>query len=159
MTTVQAQITRLEGAMQDFARCIQALPEDRFLQKMDGWAPRDVLAHMIGWLRYTLAGSEEIRRGQLPFYYADPGEDWCHVNAVLVQTYSSTERGKLLAELEAAFRELEGFLQVLDPAEWDHDFGVRYKGYTITIQNTVEALVEDFTDHRRQIEDWAEATG
>jgi len=159
MTAMQQQLARLKRAMQEFVGCIRDLPEDLFLRKMEGWAwaPRDVLAHMIGWMRYTVAGSQQIQQGQLPFFFADPGEDWSHVNAVLVQTLSITQRESLLAELEAASRELERFLLALDPADWDRDFGVQYKGYTITIQNSVEALVEDFTDHGRQIAEWAEA--
>lgn len=153
MNRVEQQVARLERAAQEFADCIRALSEERFLQRMEGWAwaPRDVLAHLIGWARLTVEGSEQIRQGQLPSYFADPGENWSHVNAILVQTYASPDREVLLAELEAAVADLARFLLALDPAEWDRDFGVRYKGYAITIQNSVEALVEDFTDHRRYI--------
>jgi hypothetical protein len=157
MNGVEQQLARLARAAQGFAGCIRALPEERFLQKMEGWAwaPRDVLAHLVGWLRLTVEGSQQVRQGQLPSYFADPGEDWSHVNALLVRRYASPDREVLLAELEAALADLARFLRALDPGDWDRDFGVRYKGYAITIQNSVEALVEDFTDHRRQIVEWA----
>lgn len=158
MDPMQAQLACLEDSMHAFVRCIRTLPEERFLQRMEGWtwAPRDVVAHMVGWLRYTVEGSQQILQGQLPFFFADPGEDWSHVNAVLVRAYPSTDREALLGELQAAFGELARFLRALDPADWDRDFGLRYEGYTITIRDSVEAHVEDFTDHRRQIAAWAE---
>jgi len=109
---------------------------------------------LIGWNRYTIKGCEQIRRGDLPFYFVDPGEDYCKVNAVLVREYSSMDIRELLDELEASTNELKAFLGMVDLLDWDRDYGVRYQGINITIRNTVGALIEDYIDHRQQLEEW-----
>jgi len=154
--TIEKQITRLGLNVEDFARYIASLNEELFLKKFTLWSPRDVVAHLIGWNRYIIEGSKQIKRGELPFYDIDPGENYSKVNAVLVRKYSSRDKQELLDELQASAQELKQFLQSLDPSEWDRDYGVRHKGATITIQNTVDELIEDYVKHRKQIEKSAE---
>jgi len=131
------------------------LPESIFLKKMDAWAPRDVTAHLIGWNLYTIKGCQQLRKGELPFYFNDPGDDFCKVNAILVREYDSKDKKKLIAQLNASTEKLKKFLFEVDPADWETDFGVKYMGYTITIKNSVDALISDFIKHRHQIEEWA----
>jgi len=71
--TIEQQINQLNRNIDEFAACIEALPEGAFLQKIDEWSPRDVLAHLIGWNRYTISGAEKIRKGELPFYFGSIG--------------------------------------------------------------------------------------
>jgi hypothetical protein len=153
--TIEEQLDNLDGSMQRFIRCIYSLPEALFLKKMGDWSPRDVLAHLIGWNRYTIEGCQQVRRGELPFYLIDPGDDFSKVNAVSVRKYHSRSRRKLVSELEASAQELRQFLLSVDAREWEADYGVRYKGEPVTIQNTFDALVLDYVLHRRQIEEWA----
>jgi len=40
---------QLGQAVSKFKTCIQDLPKSKFLQPINGWAPRDVLTHLIGW--------------------------------------------------------------------------------------------------------------
>ena len=87
--------------------------------------------------------------------FVDPGEDDYKINAVLIREYSSKDIRDLHDELEASTNELKAFLGMVDPLDWDRDFGVRYQGYNITIRNTVDALIEDYIYHRRQLEEWA----
>ena len=151
---IEEQVNNLSRSVKDFANCVDSLHGEMFLKMLDGWTPRDILAHLIGWNQYTIKGCEQIRKGNLPFYFIDPGEDYCKVNAVLVRKYSSRDKTRLLDELESSADELKSFLCLIDPLEWDHDYGVRYQGFTITIRNTVDALIEDFINHRQQIEQW-----
>lgn len=123
---------------------------------MDDWAPRDVTAHLIGWSLYTIKGCQQLRGRETPFYLIDPGDDFCKVNAVLVQEYNSKDKKKLIAQLDASTEKLTKFLIAVDPTDWKTDFGVTYKGKAITIKNSVDALISDFTTHRQQIEKWAE---
>ncbi len=153
--TLEEQINKLGDAIGEFVRAIDSLPGDTFLKRMDDWSPRDVLAHLIGWNRYTIEGCEQIRRGETPFYFVDSGDDFSRVNAVSVQRYSARERRQLIVELEASFQELKRYLLSLQPAEWEADYGVRYWG-CVTIKNTVDALISDYVHHREQIEEWAE---
>jgi len=154
--TIEMQITRLDLSVEDFARYIASLNEELFLKKFNLWSPRDVVAHLIGWNRYIIEGSKQIKRGELPFYDIDPGENYSNVNAVLVREYSSRDKKELLNELKDSAQELKQFLQSLDSSEWDHDYGVRHQDSTITIRNTVDELIEDYDKHREQIEKWTE---
>jgi len=153
--TIEMQITKLDLSVGDLARCVTTLSEGLFLKKIYDWSPRDIVAHLIGWNRYIIKGSKQIKRRELPFYDIDPGNDYSKVNAVLVRQYSSGDRHELLEELHASAQELKQFLQSLDSSEWNRDYGVRHKGATITIQNTVDELIEDYDIHRKQIEEWA----
>jgi hypothetical protein len=156
--TIEAQVGRLDLAVEELAECVASLREDLFLRKVDRWSARDMVAHLIGWNRYIMEGSRQIRRGELPFYDVDPGENYSKVNAVLIREYSSTDRQLLLDELEASARELGRFLLSLDAAEWGRDYGVRHKEEIVTIQSTVDDLIRDYAHHTRQIADWAEGT-
>jgi hypothetical protein len=153
--TIETQIDRLTRAVEDFHGEVASLAQGRLQQKLDGWSPRDIVAHLIGWNRYVIRGSRQIRKGELPFYDVDSGANYSKINAALVREYPSTDRQELLDELRASARELEEFLRSLDPGEWSHDYGVRNEGSAVTIENTVDELIEDYDHHRRQIQEWA----
>jgi hypothetical protein len=153
--TIEEQVDKLSRRVEEFARCVDSLPGESFLKKIDDWSPRDILAHLIGWNRYTIEGSMQIGNGQTPFYLIDPGDDFSNVNAILVRQYSSPDKRGLLDELETSCQELKLFLLSLDPADWESDYGVRYQGFPVTIQNNLEGLIDDYLHHREQIEEWA----
>jgi len=152
--TIEAQLRRLEKNRDDFHRCVSSLDERMFLTPISSWSPRDIVAHLVGWNRYLVEGADQIRRGELPFYDIDPGDNYAKVNAVLVRKYSSTNREELLDDLWASAQELQQFLRSLDPGEWDRDYGVRHGGATITIRNSVDELIDDYHHHREQIVKW-----
>jgi len=151
---IETQIAKFDQSIEDFVHCVASLNEELFLKRLNHWSPRDVVAHLIGWNRYTIDGSNQIRRGELPFYEIDPGEDCCKVNAVLILEYSSTDRQEMLDELQVSAQELKLFIQSLDSSEWSRDYGVRLKGAVITIQNTVDELIEDYDIHTERIKEW-----
>ena len=91
-----ASMRRLEATMAAFSGYIQALPAAVFLHRFTDWAPRDVVAHMIGWNQATQEAIEQIRRGEMPPYFMDLPNDFANVNAASVQAYSSTDRPKTL---------------------------------------------------------------
>ncbi len=151
---IETQIAKFDQSIEDFVHCVASLNEELFLKRFNHWSPRDVVAHLIGWNRYIIEGSNQIRRGELPFYEIDPGEDCCKVNAVLILEYSSTDRQEMLDELQVSAQELKRFIRSLDSSEWSRDYGVRHKGAIITIQNTVDELIEDYDIHTERIKEW-----
>jgi hypothetical protein len=153
--TREAQVAKFGLSVQDLARCVASLSEELFLEKIYEWSPRDIVAHLVGWNRYIIEGSKQIMRGELPFYDIEPGEDYSKVNDVLIREYSSRGKQELLDELQTSAQELKQFLQSLDVSEWDHDYGVKHQGATITIRNTIDDLIEDYDIHREQIKEWA----
>ena len=157
VVTIEDQIAKLDQSVEAFMRCIVSLDEELFLQKFNDWAPRDILAHLIGWNRYVIEGGKELLRGELPFYDIDPGDNYSKVNAVLIREYSSTIKEKLLTDLRRSARELKEFLRSVDPSSWDRDHGVRHAGLTITVKNTMDELIADYDHHKEQIERCASA--
>ncbi len=151
---IETQINKFDQSIEDFVHCVASLNEELFLRRMNHWSPRDVVAHLIGWNRYIIEGSNQIMRGELPFYDVDPGEDYSKVNAVLVLEYSSRDIQEMLDELQASAQELIQFIGSLDSSYWSRDYGVRNKGAIITIQNTVDELIEDYNIHKERINEW-----
>ena len=153
---IKNQIKSLEKSVEEFKKFILSLESDIYLKKFTDWSPRDVLAHLVGWNRYTIKGSKQIMERESPLYFDEPGEDFCKVNEVLVKKYSTTDRKKLINELDISLGELKDFLRSISENEWEKDFGVRYKGYSITIRNSVEGLIKDYIKHKKDVEDWIE---
>ena len=152
VATIENQIARLDQSIDAFRRCVVSLDETLFLKKLNDWAPRDILAHLIGWNRYVIEGGKALLRGELPFYDIDPGDNYSKVNAVLIREYPSTIKEDLIKELRHSAQELKEFLRSLDPNKWDRDHSVRHAGQTITVKNTIDELIADYDHHRKQIE-------
>ena len=148
------QIKQLDQAESKFKTCIQDLPESKFLQPINGWTPRDVLAHLIGWNRLYITGLREIKAGELPSYFSDDENDYKNVNAESLEMYDTVDQGLLLDELEDSIQALQNYLLFLDPNDWKTDFGARFRGSTITIENEVAELIKDYDDHREEIQAW-----
>jgi hypothetical protein len=153
----EEQLAVLDTRVMAFIVCISSLKEDLFLRKVDEWTPRDIVAHLIGWNRYTIEGCQQMLLGETPSYFVDPGDDFSKVNAVSVEKYCSNSRSELINELKNTVGELKLFLLSLDPGKWDTDYGVRWRGGVVTIRNTVDGLIHDYIIHARQIEKWAES--
>ncbi len=153
--TRDGDIGGLQRSVEGFTDCIRSLADELFLRKIRNWTPRDVVAHLIGWNRFTIKGCEELRRGQTPFYFLDSGEDFSKVNAASVEHYTSRNREELLVELDRSFRELRAYLLELDSADWEKDFGVRYREHPVTIRNTIRALARDYVHHGERLHEWS----
>ena len=152
--TIEDQIDQLEHCVKVFAGSVTALDERLFLSEVTGWTVREILAHLIGWNRHIVRGSQEILRGELPFYDVDPGPDYSKVNAALVREYGEVDRAALLESLAASTGELTEFLRAIDPGDWDRDFGVQHDGETLTVKSTVDDLIADYDHHRVQLENF-----
>lgn len=153
------QLRELVESLEHFKKLVADLPSSLFLKSMNGWSPRDVMAHLIGWNRHTLEGCTQILQGQEPFYFVDAENDFSHVNAESVQRYSSVRKDELMEQMDESFQELEAYLLSVDPMHWKMDHGVKYHNWTITISNTVDALRQDYDAHRKQIEEWLSSSG
>ena len=151
MSSIDTQKGELNQAVESFARLVEALDEKSFLGPLGRWSARDVVAHLIGWNRYTILGAAQIVRGELPFYDVDPGEDYANVNRTHLCDYPSRERDALVAELFASARELSHALSALDPESWSRDYGVRHKGQTVSIRSTIDDLIVDYAHHAEQL--------
>jgi len=147
---LESALAALKKAKDRFADGIAELTEAQFVEPPNGWAPRDVLAHLIGWNFLTIEGVRAVLCGELPSYFADEANGYSAVNAESVARYDDTDRTRLLARLEEAHRQLVAVLRALRPEEWVHA-GVRYRDWTITVVNSVEALRQDYEVHLKRI--------
>lgn len=60
--TIEMKITKLSLSVDDFARCIDSPDEELSFKKFNGWSPRDILAHLIGWNRYIIGEEIQVKR-------------------------------------------------------------------------------------------------
>ena len=153
------QLKSLEEALERFKACIRLLPEALFTTLMDGWAPRDVVAHLIGWNRYTVAGCRDILHGRKPKYLADHINDFSNVNAESIERYSTGDRDELLVELDRSFAELRAYLESEGGERWEAHRGVSHDQWVIYAPDSVDALCDDYDAHREEIERWSSALG
>ncbi len=150
----------LRREYQAFCEVIRALPPDRFLMKMkvDDWAPRDVVAHLVGWNRQMIEACRGILAGRSPDYYADAPNDYRTINAGFIAEYASTSREAQLAELAAGLEQLMAFASALDPSEWEASHGVKhYRGGPASVAQTLNSLAGDYAHHADQIRRWHSA--
>jgi hypothetical protein len=145
----------LRHAYQDFAELILSLPDEQFLAPMNGWSPRDVVAHLVGWNSFMIEASSSILAGQSPSYYADAPNDYSHINAGFTAKYSSRSQQELLAELKSSLEGLEAYILGLPAGELVADHGVRhYRGDPATVSKILESLAGDYRYHTNQISEW-----
>jgi hypothetical protein len=148
----QEVTSSLRNAYQDFTEVILSLSNEQFLSSMNGWSPRDVVAHLIGWNKLMIEASLSLLAGKPPAYYADTPNDYSNINAGFTAKYSSQSKQELLAELKSSMEGLETFALTLPEGELTEDHGVRhYSGDPATVSRIVASLAGDYQVHTRQI--------
>lgn len=147
-----AQLQEQDAAYAAFVRLIRSLRPEQFLRRQGGWAPRDVVAHLIGWNRNIRLGCDDIRLGRAPFYHADAPNDYREFNAGYTERWNSTDAEILLRELDDASRALREYFDATSEADWAHDFGaVHYRGGPATIGRCAESITREYIEHGKEI--------
>ncbi len=118
------------------------------------WSVKDLLAHLAGWDYTNLDAIKAVLAGRLPSFYEHRDRDWQTYNAMLVAKYKRDSLKELLALVENSQQELIEFLQSVTPESFSKDFGVRFRGYKVTIQRLLEADIKDVQVHCQQIKDF-----
>ena len=115
------------------------------------WSIKDLLAHLIGWDYTNVEAIKSVLDGQLPSFYKHKDKDWQTYNAMLVNRYKRDSSKELLAAVKESQKELIDFVQTIPPEHFNKDFGVRFRGYKVTVQRLLEADTKDVRTHREQI--------
>jgi hypothetical protein len=145
----------LKHAYRDFTKLILSLSNDQFLSPMNGWAPRDVVAHLVGWNGLMIESSLSILAGKPPSYYDDARNDYSNINAGFTAKHSSRSKQELLADLKSSMEKFEAFIHALPAEELAADHGVvHYSGSPATVARIVHSLAGDYRYHTRQIMEW-----
>lgn len=145
----------LKQAYQDLTNLILSLSDGQFLSSMNGWSPRDVAAHLIGWNSLMVEASLSILAGKSPTYYDDARNDYSNINSGFTTKYPSQSKQELLAELQSSIEKLEAFINALPAEELAADHGViHYSGSPATVTRIVNSLAGDYRYHTQQIMEW-----
>jgi hypothetical protein len=146
---------QLTDAYQHFSKLIDSLSSEQFLSPMNGWAPRDVVAHLIGWNGLMIESSLSILAGNPPSYYDDAPNDYSNINASFTTKHSSRSKKELLAELQSSLESLAKFIDGLSIEELTENHGLMHPGGDpATVAEIIASLADDYQDHSREIEDW-----
>jgi hypothetical protein len=145
----------LNKAYQDFVELILSLSGDEFLSSMNGWSPRDVVAHLIGWNKLMIEASLSILAGKPPSYYDDAPNDYSQINSGFTAEYASHAKQELLAELRSSMESFEAFVLTLPEYKLVAHHGVRhYSGSPATVSKIIASLAGDYQNHTQQIREW-----
>jgi hypothetical protein len=125
--------------------------EDQDVIFLGVWSIRDLLAHLIGWDHTNIDAIKSVMQNQVPAFYQYRDRDWQTYNAMLVKKYKRGSIRKLLTTTNNSHDKLIRFLRTIPPEVFNKDFGVRFRGYKVTIQRLVEADTKDVQIHYGQI--------
>jgi hypothetical protein len=128
--------------------------KDRNVIFLGIWSVKDLLAHLAGWDYANLDAAKSVVAGRLPAFYEHRDRDWQTYNAMLVKKYKRNNFRELLATLKKSQKKLVAYVQTIPPEDFNRDFGVRFRGYKVTIQRLLEADIKDVQIHHQQIVDF-----
>jgi hypothetical protein len=118
------------------------------------WSIKDLLAHLVGWDYTNMEAVKSVLKGKVPKFYTHQDREWQTYNAMLVKKYKRDSFDQLLKLVRDSQHELIEFLQTIPPESFHKDFGVRFRGYKVTIQRLLAAEAEDERVHCQQIKDF-----
>ena len=118
------------------------------------WSIRNLLAHLAGWDFANLDAVKSVIAGKLPSFYEQKDRDWQTYNAMLVKKYRRNNFREIRSTLQKSQKNLINYLQTIPPEYFNKDFGVRFRGYKVTIQRLLEADIKDVHIHHQQIVDF-----
>ena len=153
MKTSKAQIlAEMIQVRKEIIESIACLEESRQTELFLGeWSLKDLLAHFCGWDYANREAIQELRSGKLPGFYAFIDKDWRKYNAQWVESFRNESFQALLVAVTVSQRALLDALAALPENDFHQDYGVRYKGYKVTLARLLEAELEDERTHLEQV--------
>jgi uncharacterized damage-inducible protein DinB len=149
-------IAEMEQTRQSLLAAVACLsPAQRVQVFLGTWSVKELLAHLAGWDDANLEAAQAVMAGRLPAFYAYKDRDWQTFNARLVAERRREDFSGLLALVETTHQKLVEFLRALPAEAFDKDYGVRYKGYRVTIARLLRSEMGDESTHRAQVETFA----
>jgi hypothetical protein len=148
-------LAELQRARAEILREASALPaKKRDYVFLGIWSVKDVLAHLAGWDYTNIEAIQSVLAGNLPTFYKYRDRDWRTYNAMLVEKYKKGSFRELLSTVRTSHKKLVEFLQTIPPEHFTRDFGVRFRGYKVTVQRLIEADIKDVMIHCQQIKEF-----
>ena len=149
-------ISGLAEIRKEILDAASALPPDKQDEVFLGvWSVKDLLAHLVGWDYANAESIQAILAGRLPAFYEHYDRDWKTFNAQLIARHKKDDFAEFLASVENSHRALLELLETVPAEDVSRDTGVRFRGYKVTIDRTLEAEIKDEKVHHAQIEEFA----
>lgn len=140
----QEVIAQLAAAHQRIIGAASSLPpEKQELVFLGAWSITDLLAHLVGWDFANIEAMEAIQAGRLPGFYGHHDPDWRTFNSQLVAQYRCDDLRDMLVSVAASHQELVALLETISAQAFERDYGVRFKGYRVTIARIIQAETSD----------------
>jgi hypothetical protein len=121
---------------------------------LGSWSLMELLAHLAGWDHANMEAVDAVKAGRLPAFYEFRDHDWRTYNAILVERYGRESFDEMLRELRLSHKKFLETLAAVPERDFSRDFGVRFRGYKVTIQRLVEAETKDERVHLEQVEEF-----
>jgi hypothetical protein len=118
------------------------------------WSIKDLLAHLIGWDYTNLEAIKRVIASELPAFYHEYDKDWRNYNARLVLEFKSENYADLLEAVKISHNKVIGYLTTLPASHIEEDYGVRFKGYKVTVARLLQAEIDDEKTHLKQVQDF-----
>ena len=137
--------------------CILAgqIPDSAHSQVFLGtWSLLDIFAHLIGWDETNQEAIQAVTAGRLPDFYQWIDKDWQTYNARLVGMYKKGTLPELITAALTSQARLIARLSSLPAGDLFRDFGVRRRGYKVTLARLIEAETGDEKIHLEQVKDF-----
>ncbi len=115
------------------------------------WSMKDLIAHLVGWDYTNMKAAHAVEHGKLPDFYTYIDKDWSSYNALLVIQHKKDNYDQLLTCTQDSHQELVSFLETIPAEDFFKDWGVRYKGYILTIARLIIAETKDERVHLAQM--------
>jgi len=152
---IQALVNTRQTILDEVSALSKADRERLFLGT---WSIKDLLAHLAGWDFTNAEAVGSVLAGKVPSFYEYRDYDWQTYNAMLVKKYKKNSFRELLVVVKNSQKKLIETLQSIAPEDFNTDFGVRFRGYKVTIQRLLESEEKDEQIHYKQITDFFKVT-
>jgi hypothetical protein len=118
------------------------------------WSCKELLAHFIGWDFTNIDAIKSLQAMEVPGFYAFVDADWRRYNALLIDQYWEEKWELLTISVTRSHAQLISYVKDIPVLDFFKDWGVRYKGYKVTIPRLLESELKDEKTHLDQIIQW-----
>jgi hypothetical protein len=148
----QALLSSLANAREGILKEARSLPPSRQgIVFLGSWSARHLLAHLVGWDHTNAQAATEIRRHRVPPFFREHDHDWATYNAALVRRHNRGSFKNLLAAASNSSERLIAFLEKVPASDFFQDWGLRSRGWKVTIGRILAAEVKDERIHASQL--------
>jgi hypothetical protein len=150
-------IARLRADMARLLAAVSHIPEERRGQVIyDGWAVKEILAHIAAWDREIARGLDELLAGRRPAFVSYREDEF---NAQTAQASRGKSLADVRAEVQDAHEQLISRVEGLTDDQWQQPSAYQWSDQTLM---TIASLFgytykgqTHYAGHAAEIDEWA----